>query len=62
MPKMQKKINAVIHFTNDTALCNLKEETNRLYAHTVKKYLENLGVSAEEKRKIIGKLISELNI
>ena len=62
MPKTQKKINAIIHFTNDTALCNLKEETNRLYAHTVQKYLENLSVSAEEKRKIIAKLISELNI
>ncbi|MCH5195200.1 MAG: hypothetical protein J1F28_00715 [Oscillospiraceae bacterium] len=61
MPKMQKKINAVVHFTNDTALFNLKEETNRLFAHTVQKYLENLNISAEEKKYIIEKLISELN-
>ena len=61
MPKKQNKINAVIHIPNESALRNLKETTDSLFAYTVKKRLDSLALSPKEKRKIITQLISELN-
>ena len=62
MPKNKNNISVVIHIPNDSARYNLSEAFNSLFAYAVKKYLDSISISSDEKRKIIKKLISELNI
>ena len=59
MPGKPQKINIIMHNTDEFAVQNLKEASEKLYVRIVRKRLENSGLTAAEKREIIKNLIDD---